>query len=95
MSAFAEVVDQVSQQRHAAREGEDQRVRDRSRTQHPECPGDRADPLARSFDRRVDQAVRVAVARVLVMMVIVRVVGVVVRTTGVVVLVRGVVGVWP
>jgi hypothetical protein len=54
-------VDQVGQQRHAAGQNEDQRLRGRGDTEYEEREQDGSHALARALDRVVDQPMRVTV----------------------------------
>ena len=57
----ADVVDQVGEQRDRAAEDEDDDLRRRRDAEDQQADEDRAEPLARAFDRGVDQPVAVAV----------------------------------
>src|SRR6185437_6455524 len=60
----AEVVDQVGEQRHRAREREDRELDPGGDPEHGEADRDRLHALARADDRAIDEPVRVTVPAV-------------------------------
>ncbi|CAN5245838.1 hypothetical protein BH20ACT16_BH20ACT16_01720 [soil metagenome] len=71
VAASPKLVDQVGEQRNAARGDEDEQLQDGRDAKHDEREADGAQAFARALDRLVHEAVAVAVAVVVGMVVVV------------------------